>query len=269
MLPLTAPRRVKALLERHGLHADKRFGQNFLIDASALARIVDSAAITDTDTVCEVGAGLGVLTYELAQHAKQVISVEVDERLVAVLAETLAACNNVTLWQQDALTVDWQQLPAGCLFVANLPYNIATPLLRRVLESQRFVRAVCLVQKEVAERLAAAPSTPAYGALSLWTQYYATVSIVRHVKPSAFLPPPKVTSSIIRLDIQQRPLAPALFRLIEDSFRHRRKTLKKNLRMAGYDETHVSNVLAELNVDARVRAEALDLATFETLVTLL
>jgi 16S rRNA (adenine1518-N6/adenine1519-N6)-dimethyltransferase len=269
MLPLTAPRRVKALLERHGLHADKRFGQNFLIDASALARIVDSADITTKDTVCDVGAGLGVLTYELAQRAKQVISVEVDDRLVAVLAETLATCNNVTLWQQDALTVDWQQLPEGCLFVANLPYNVATPLLREVLASQRFVRAVCLVQKEVAERLAASPSTPAYGALSLWTQYYAAVTIVRHVKPSAFLPPPKVTSSIVRLDIHQRAPAPVLFRLIEDSFKHRRKTLKKNLRMAGYDETHVSNVFEELGLDARIRAEALNLATFEMLVTLL
>lgn len=260
---------MRALLERHGLEADKRFGQNFLIDASALGRIVDSAQVTDTDTVCEVGAGLGVLTYELAQRAQQVISVEVDKRLEPVLAETLARYDNVTLWQQDALTVDWQQLPAGCLFVANLPYNIATPLLRQVLESQRFVRAVCLVQKEVAERLAANPSTPAYGALSLWTQYYASVSIVKHVKPSAFLPPPKVTSSIVRLDIHKRQPAPALFRLIEDSFRHRRKTLKKNLRMAGYDEAHVTNVLGEMGLDARVRAEALDLATFETLVELL
>jgi 16S rRNA (adenine1518-N6/adenine1519-N6)-dimethyltransferase len=219
---------VRALLERHGLHADKRFGQNFLIDASALARIVDSADIAETDTVCEVGAGLGVLTFALAQHAKHVFSVEVDERLEPVLAETLAGLDNVTLWQQDALTVDWQQLPEGCLFVANLPYNIATPLLRNVLESQRFVRAVCLIQKEVAERLAAVPSSPAYGALSLWTQYYATVRIIRHVKPSAFMPPPKVTSSVIRLDIQQRKPAPRLFALIENSFKHRRKTLKKN-----------------------------------------
>lgn len=260
---------MRALLERHGLQADKRFGQNFLIDASALARIVDSAKITDSDTVCEVGAGLGVLTFELAQRAKQVISIEVDARLEPVLAETLAGQNNVTLWQQDALTVDWQRLPERCLFVANLPYNISTPLLRQVLESQRFVRAVCLVQKEVAERLAAMPSTSAYGALSLWTQYYASVNIVKHVKPGAFLPPPKVTSSIVRLDIQQREPAPALFRLIEDSFRHRRKTLKKNLRMAGYDETHVIRVLGEMGLDARVRAEALDLATFETLVTLI
>lgn len=257
------------MLERHGLHADKRFGQNFLIDASALARIVDSAEVTATDTVCEVGAGLGVLTFELAQRAKQVISVEVDQRLMPVLAETLAGCDNVTLWQQDALSVDWQQLPEGCLFVANLPYNIATPLLRAVLESQRFVRAVCLVQKEVAERLAASPSAPAYGALSLWTQYYATVRIIRHVKPSAFMPPPKVTSSIIRLDIHQRDPAPQLFALIENSFKHRRKTLKKNLRMAGYDETQVMRVLEGLGLDARVRAEALDLATFQKLVTLL
>jgi len=260
---------VKALLERHGLHADKRFGQNFLIDASALARIVASAEISRADTVCEVGAGLGVLTVELAQRAKQVISVEVDDRLVPVLAETLAEHDNVTVWQQDALMVDWQQLPAGCLFVANLPYNIATPLLRDVLESQRFARAVCLLQKEVAERLAAVPSTSAYGALSLWTQYYATVNIVRHVKPSAFMPPPKVISSIVRLDIRQRDPAPRLFALIEHSFKHRRKTLKKNLRMAGYDDAHVGRVLAEMELDARVRAEALDLATFEKLVTLL
>ncbi|MEM6429377.1 MAG: 16S rRNA (adenine(1518)-N(6)/adenine(1519)-N(6))-dimethyltransferase RsmA [Deinococcota bacterium] len=269
-LPLTSPKRVRALLAHYNLHADKRFGQNFLIDTGVLEAIVKSANLASTDTVFEVGPGLGVLTYELAQRVANVITVELDSRILPVLEHTLAEFDNVNILHADALKVDLTDLPDPTVMVANLPYNIATPLLRNVLASGRFTRIICLIQKEVAERLAAKPSTPAYGALSLWTQYYADVTVLRNVKPSSFWPPPKVTSAIVQLKIDRaRQPAPALFKVIEHAFQHRRKTLKKNLLMAGYADTRVQDVLEKLELNPKVRAEALPLATFEQLVALL
>ena len=149
------------------MRADKSFGQNFLVDAAALSAIVGAAELTEDDTVLEIGPGLGVLTRELAARSGRVLSVELDERLLPVLVETLADLDNVRLIHGDGLTFDLSQLPENSLFVANLPYNVGTPILLRALESSRFKRLVFLVQKEVAERLTAGPSTPAYGALSL------------------------------------------------------------------------------------------------------
>ncbi|MEM7738886.1 MAG: 16S rRNA (adenine(1518)-N(6)/adenine(1519)-N(6))-dimethyltransferase RsmA [Deinococcota bacterium] len=269
-LPLTSPKRVRALLAQYNLHADKRFGQNFLIDARVLEVIVKSADLVFTDTVFEVGPGLGVLTHELAKRAAKVVSVELDARVLPVLEHTLADAANVEIVHADALTVDLTALPDLTVMVANLPYNIATPLLRNVLASGRFAKIVCLIQKEVAERLAAKPSTSAYGALSLWTQYYAKVTVLRDVKPSAFWPPPKVTSAITKLEVDRtRQPAPKLFKLIEYAFQHRRKTLKKNLLMAGYPDASVRDALERLELDPKIRAEALSLATFEQLATLL
>ena len=257
-------------MTRYGLRADKGFGQNFLVDASALAAIVGAAELTEADTVLEVGPGLGVLTRELAAKAGRVVSVELDTRLLPVLAETLAGSENIELVYGDGLTFDLSQLPENSLFVANLPYNVGTPILVRALESGRFKRLVFLVQKEVAQRLTARPSTPAYGALSLVAQHYGSVRSVRDVKPSSFAPPPTVTSSVVRLEV--RPDAepdPALFRLVHQAFAHRRKTLKKNLLMAGYSAVRVAEALEQLSLDPRVRAEALDLETFYKLQEML
>ncbi len=265
-LPLTNLRRVRDLLTRYGLRADKGFGQNFLVDAAALGAIVGAAELTEADTVLEVGPGLGVLTRELAARAGQVVSVELDARLLPVLAETLTDLENIELVHGDGLTFDLSQLPEKGIFVANLPYNVGTPILIRALESGRFKRLVFLVQKEVAQRLTAGPSASAYGALSLIVAHFGTVKAVRDVKPSSFTPPPTVTSSVVRLDV--RPGAepdPALFRLVHQAFAHRRKTLKKNLLMAGYPAAQVTEVLEKVSLDPRVRAEALDLRTFYAL----
>lgn len=214
----------------------------------------------------EVGPGLGVLTRELAARAGRVVSVELDARLLPALQETVGDLRNVELVHGDGLTFDLAKLPENSLLVANLPYNVATPILVRALESTRFKRLVFLVQKEVAQRLAARPGTPAYGALSLIVAHFGTVKVVRDVKPSAFSPPPVVTSSVVRLDVRvgTRP-DPDLFKLIHQAFAHRRKTLKKNLHMAGYPATRVTAALAQLGVDDRVRAEALALETFYVL----
>ena len=253
-------------MTRFGLRADKGFGQNFLVDRAALRAIVGAAELTRADTVLEVGPGLGVLTRELASKAEHVTSVELDGRLLPVLAETLLGLTNVVVVHGDGLEVDLSGFPKGSVLVANLPYNVATPILVRVLESGRFSRLVFLVQKEVAQRLFAPPGSPAYGALSLIVAHFGVAKSVRDVSPNAFFPPPTVTSSVVRIDV--RPDAePALelFRLIHQGFAHRRKTLKKNLLMAGYPAAQVAEALQTLGVDPRIRAEALGLDAFYTL----
>ncbi len=253
-------------MTRYGLRADKGFGQNFLVDRAALRAIVGAAELVRTDTVLEVGPGLGVLTRELAARAGHVVSVELDGRLLPVLAETLADLTNIEVVHGDGLEVDLSGFPESSVLVANLPYNVATPILVRVLESGRFSRLVFLVQKEVAQRLFAPPGSPAYGALSLIVAHFGVAKSVRDVPPGAFFPPPAVTSSVIR--IMTRPGAkadPDLFRLIHQAFAHRRKTLKKNLLMAGYAAAQVTAALEALAVDPRIRAERLGIDAFYTL----
>lgn len=261
---------VRSRLLRYGLQADKGFGQNFLVDAHALATIVDAAAITQSDTVLEIGPGLGVLTAELIQHAASVIAVELDSRLLPLLTDSFSTAANLELVHGDALQYDFQQLPPDSLLVANLPYNVATPLLALALESGRFKRLVFLVQREVADRLTAIPGSKAYGALSLIVKHFGAARRVRDVAPAAFYPPPKVTSAVVRIDVNKGTAPdPALFALIRTGFRHRRKTLRKNLVMAGYDSELVVDALAILELDPHVRAEALALGTFEQLQALL
>jgi 16S rRNA (adenine1518-N6/adenine1519-N6)-dimethyltransferase len=265
--PLTAPSRIQALLRRHGLTPDKGFGQNFLVDASALRAIVDAAEVSPADTVFEAGPGLGVLTRALAERAERVVSVELDRRLMPVLAETLAGIDNVELVEGDAVRFDYASLPEGALLVANLPYNAATAVLTRALESARFRRLVFLVQREVADRLTAEPGTPAYGTLSLLVRHFGSARQVRRVPPGAFLPPPKVTSSVVRVDVRAGTRAdPTLFAFIRSCFAHRRKTLLKNLTMAGHDRARVGQALARLDLDERIRAEALGLEAFRELL---
>lgn len=269
---LTARGQVAALLRKYGLSADKGFGQNFLVDDAALRAIVGAAGLRPGDTVFEVGPGLGVLTRALAAAGAEILSVELDTRLMPLLAETLEdlterrGAGSVRLVHGDATTFDLSTLPAGGALVANLPYNVATAVLTRALASRRFRRLVFLVQREVAERLVAAPSAPAYGALSLLVAHYGKARIVRDVPPGAFWPPPKVTSSVVRIDVDEAAAPdPALFGLIHEAFAHRRKTLLRNLVYAGYDKDAAAATLAELGLDPRVRAEALDLAAFRRL----
>ena len=264
--PLYSPAVVADVLNRHGLRADKNFGQNFLIDGNVLKNIVAAAEVRNGDTVLEIGPGLGVLTRALAEAAGHVVSVELDARLLPVLQETTGHLDNITVIHGDGLEYDLTQLPPNSLLVANLPYNVATPILVRALESGRFKRVVVMVQKEVAERLKAAPGDPAFGALSLVVQHFASVKTVKDVKPDSFYPAPAVTSSVVRLEVDPEAQADAaLFDLVHTAFRHRRKTLKKNLLMAGYDKQIVVAALQAANLDPRVRAEALGLGVFAEL----
>ena len=264
--PLTSPSVVRGVLRRHGLAADKGFGQNFLVDAHALADILAAARVEPSDTAFEVGPGLGVLTRELAKQAGSVVAVELDRRLAPALEETLGNVPNVSIVWEDALAFDLASLPQGVVLVANLPYNVATPLLVRCLEAGRFARMVFLVQREVAERLVAEPGSSAYGALSVVVAHWADGEIVRHVKPGAFMPPPEVTSTVVRLTPRSGAAAdPELMEFVHACFRHRRKTLLKNLDLAGMPRDPAEAVLGDLGIDPRARAETLSLEQFREL----
>lgn len=257
---------VRTLLEKYQLRPDKSFGQNFLIDAHALSHIVEAAAVSPEDTVLEIGPGLGVLTTELARRAKHVTTVELDKRLLPVLEETLKDFSNLSLVHGDGLTFDLTGLPSGSLLVANLPYNVGTAILVRALESARFKRLVFLVQKEVAERLTASPGTKSYGALSLVVKYFGTAKRLSDIKPSSFFPAPEVTSSVVRIEVTTTVQNnPELFDFIHLAFRHRRKTFKKNLTMAGFNGANVVELLEALNLKEDIRAEALGLSEFQRL----
>lgn len=264
--PLTSPRVVAQLLARHQLRADKGFGQHFLIDPSVITAVVEAAGVGPRDEVWEVGPGLGVLTRALSAVARTVISVELDARLLPLLRETLAGATNVEIVAADALTVDLARAAPGSRFAANLPYNVGTAVLLRVLTCGRFTRMGMLVQREVAERLVAAPGTSAFGSLSLLVAHHGSARIVRRVAPGAFLPAPAVTSAVVRIDVDPDVAAdPATFAVVRLGFRHRRKTLLANLRLAGVDVATARDALARTGLDPRVRAEALDLATFRAL----
>lgn len=267
MPKLTSPKEVRELLQRHGLFADKRFGQNFLVSESHLTRIVE-AAKPFTGPVYEVGPGLGVLTRALAEAGAEVTAIEKDERLRPVLEETLKGLP-VHLILGDALAYPWEEVPPGSLLVANLPYHIATPLVTRLLQTGRFARLVFLVQKEVAERMVAQPGTPQYGLLSLRVAYHAQAEKLFDLPPGAFFPPPKVVSSLVRLTPRKVPDDPALFQLLEAAFSKRRKTLKNALTAAGYPKEKVEEALRSLGLPPDVRAEALDLSHFQRLKDLL
>ena len=258
------------LLNRHGLRPDKSFGQNFLVDQNALNAIVAAAELRPDQTVLEFGPGLGVLTRELAARAGRVLAVELDRRMVTVLEETTESLDNVEILHQDALDFDYSLLPAGSSLVANLPYNVATPLVTRALESGQLARLVVMVQREVAERMRAGVGESGYGAYSILIAHFARATIVRDVSPGCFLPPPAVTSSIVRLDVRAGVQPdPELFTLVHTSFAHRRKTLRKNLIMAGYSGATVLHALGSLQLNDRVRAEELSLDRFRLLQTAL
>ncbi len=188
----------------------KRWGQHFLIDRNILSKVVRTAGIEETDVVLEVGPGLGMLTLALAKEAKRVIAVEIDQKLVEILKEKVADCPNVEIIRKDIMEVDFNDLiergGQPLKVVANLPYQISTPLLFRFIESRSvFASLTLMLQKEVAERMTAPPGGKDYGPLSIFTQIVSDFSIQFLIKPSAFFPPPKVDSALIHMVWKKRP----------------------------------------------------------------
>lgn len=269
---LTRPVVLRELLARHGMQPSRRFGQNFLINRPALERIVRAAQLEREDQVLEIGPGAGVLTRELSARCRRVVAIELDRGMIPVLEDSLARHPNVEVHQGDALRLDWAGMlgrASGVKVVANIPYNITSPLLVRILEYvPAFASATLLVQREVAQRVVAEPGGAAYGSLSVFVAYYAAARIVATVPAGAFLPPPKVESAVVHLVPHSEPPVEEpperLFRVTRAAFGQRRKTLRNAL-SAGLDlpADAVADALSAAAVDPGLRAEALGVAEFD------
>ncbi len=261
-----------ALLKRFGLRAEKRLGQNFLEDSSALEKIVRTAGIQEVDSVLEIGPGLGSLTRYLAVSAREVIAVELDEKLLTPLKAIIAPYQNVRLVHGDILKLSPYELihQPDYLVVANIPYYITSAVIRHLLENEPKPRRLVLtIQKEVAERICAAPGDLSLLALSV--QVYGKPEITAHIPAEAFYPTPKVDSAIIHIDIYPSPLIPeplleTFFKLIKAGFSQKRKTLRNSL-SAGL---HISPMEAEslltiADIDPKRRAETLSIEDWKIL----
>ena len=296
---------TEQILKRHGFTIRKKYGQNFLIDPGTLTKIVDTAEVGPSDIVLEIGPGLGTLTQYLASRAKKVIAVEIDSHLIPILAETLADYPNAEVVHADILKFDIDACfdrvreenekirrpeedgeGSGQVFgneaeeevrykvVANLPYYITTPVLMKLLEGKtHFDTMLFMVQKEVAERMCAAPGSKDYGALTLAAAYYTEIRIAGTVSPSCFIPRPGVDSALLLMHVwKERPVGvideKQMFALIRGSFNQRRKTLVNGI--AGFEglpftKDEVKKALEEMELPANVRGEALTLAQFAAL----
>src|SRR5256884_7192266 len=269
------PRALRDVLRRHGVRAATSLGQRFLVDRAVLSAIVDASDLSADDDVLEVGPGPGVLTAALAARVRSVTAVEVDPRMVALLEETLAEHKNVRVVQADALKVDLLGLAARPLtrIVANLPYQITTPLLERFLaDARRPSLVVVLVQQEVARRIAATPrDARERGYLSVFVQSFAEPRIVRRVPARAFRPAPRVDSAIVALRTRPQPAFAPLaqepfLRLVSDAFRHRRKQVRSALgHEAGLDRERATAVLAAAGIAPERRPETLSLEEWAAL----
>lgn len=267
------------ILQKYQFRMQKKYGQNFLIDANILTKIVEAAQITKEDCVLEIGPGIGTMTQYLAEAADRVVAVEIDRELIPILEETLSPYENVTLLCADILKVDLTKLVnenGGGPFkvVANLPYYITTPIIMALFESHIPLSSITvMVQSEVADRMQTGPGTKDYGALSLAVQYYAKPEIVARVPASCFTPRPNVDSTVVRLVKHEKPPVEAqdeewLFALIRASFNQRRKTLANglaNARGLGISRGQVESVLEEMGLPKTVRGETFTLERFAEL----
>ncbi len=275
MPKLTDVSTIRDLCARYDFSLSKGFGQNFIVNPGVCPKIVEAAGIDKNWGVLEVGPGIGVLTQELAQRAGKVVAVEVDERLPALLKETMAGCENFRLVMGDVLKIDLAALlreefgDMPVAVCANLPYYITSPILMRLLEEKLPIRHITvMVQKEAAERITAAPGTRLAGAISYGVYYYAEPRLLFHVQPGSFYPPPKVTSSVIQLKIRPRPAVDTpdeagLFRLVRAAFSQRRKTAANSVASGlGVEKARVAKALEQAGLPAAVRPEQLTLEDF-------
>lgn len=267
-MPSLTPGSVRDLLAAHGCRPSRALGQHFLADPNLAQKIVRLADVEPGDRVVEIGPGVGSLTVALAEAGAQVVALELDQHLLPVLAEVLADSDHpdaVEVVHGDAMTADFRALTAGDRWacVSNLPYNVATPMVMRLLdEFPEMTRCLVMVQKEVGERLVAGPGTKAYGAVSVKVAYYARARMVGTVAATVFVPPPNVASALVRLDRLDAPPVDvpspeALFALVRAGFGQRRKTLRRSLASALGDRTEA--VLVAAGVDGSARAETLTL----------
>ena len=281
---LSNPQKTIEIIKKYDFAFQKKFGQNFLIDAHVLDKIIAAADVGADDFVLEIGPGIGTMTQYLAEHAREVAAVEIDTNLIPILEDTLKDYDNVTVINEDILKVDIHALAQEknhgkpIKVVANLPYYITTPIIMGLFESKVPVENITvMVQKEVADRMQVGPGTKDYGALSLAVQYYADPYLVANVPPNCFMPRPKVGSAVIRLTRhKERPVQVKnekfMFQIIRASFNQRRKTLQNGLNNStelNVTKAQVVEALEQMGLPATVRGEKLTLEQFARLSDLL
>ena len=280
MRHLTTRAGVREVIDRHGLSAKKKLGQHFLVDGHVLDKILNAADVGPADAVLEIGPGIGGLTQGLVERAGHVVAVELDKQLIPILQNQFAS-ESVTIVQGDILRIDLPQILApytgmNIKAVANLPYYITTPVILYLLESGLpFKSITVMIQKEVAQRMAAGPGTKDYGSLSLAVQYYADVSIAANVPVNCFMPRPAVDSAVAHLQILPSPRVDAnkelLFKIIHAAFNHRRKTLINTLDGVGFGngKADLAQTLESIGLNPQVRGEALNIFQFAELAQVL
>lgn len=269
---------IRSLLERHGFHFTKSMGQNFLLDPQIPADIAAASGAGSTCGVLEIGPGIGPLTAELAKRAGKVVSMELDKTLLPVLAETMAPFPNVEIIQGDVMRLDLGALAAEKfqgltpIVCANLPYNITSPVLQKLVDTPCFQSVTVLIQKEVAQRLSAPQGSPEGGAFSLFMQYYMEVEELFEVPRDQFIPAPKVDSAVLRCVRRQSPAVSVddedfFFKVLRGAFLLRRKTLVNSLSAAlsGWDKASIQSAIERCGLPPDVRGERLTLADFASL----
>ena len=285
VMHLGNPTNTIAVLNRYGFSFQKKFGQNFLIDENVVEKIVRDAGVTKDDFVLEIGPGIGTMTQILCENAREVVAVEIDDKLIPILTEdTLSWYDNVTVIHEDILKLDIVKLAnernggKPIKVVANLPYYITTPIIMGLFESHVPLDSITImVQKEVADRMQVGPGTKDYGALSLAVQYYAKPQILLNVPASCFMPRPNVDSAVIQLTRYEKPPVEVadehlMFRLIRASFNQRRKTMTNSVGNSpelSVSKEQMAAALEKCGLSATVRGEALTLEQFAKLANVL
>lgn len=273
-MKLYEPSTIKFMRETHGFKFSKSLGQNFLTDKNIIDKIIDGAQIGSEDLVLEIGPGIGVITYEAAKVAKKVIAVEIDKALIPILKDTLKDFDNVEIINEDILKLDVNEIirqegAKNVKIMGNLPYYITTPIIMKLLEDDVQADSITIMmQKEVADRIKASPGNKTYGALSVAVQYYCVIEKVASVPKSAFVPQPKVDSTVLRLNIRKEPPVELtdkklFFDCIKAGFGQRRKTLLNSLQtLQGVNKGLIEECLKAAEIDAARRAETLTLEDF-------
>lgn len=275
---IATPVRTKMILEKYGFSFKKSLGQNFLIDLNILNRIVDFAELTETSGAIEIGPGIGALTEQLAKRAQKVVAFEIDQRLLPILSETLEPYPHVKVIHEDVLKANVNQVieeefedGQDLMVVANLPYYVTTPIIMKLLTEHLPIRGiVCMLQKEVADRIAASPGTKDYGSLSIAIQYYTEAKTVMTVPKTVFIPQPNVDSAVIRLTKRAEPAVQVkdeefFFTVVRASFAQRRKTIFNNLAnhfTNKIDKPDIEKALLTVQIDPKRRGETLSIAEF-------
>lgn len=271
---------IRRELSEYGLVPKKGWGQHFLVDRNILNKVIRTAQIGKEDVVLEVGPGLGMMTLALARLAKRVIAIEIDTQLIEILKKKLEDVSNVEIIKKDILEINFNKLlnkedqPAKV--VANLPYQISTPLLFRFIESRKvFSTLILMLQREVAERIVASPGGKAYGPLSIFIQLFSNLSICFYVKPSAFFPPPKVESAVVKMVWREKPIVNLeeekwFKKVVKGCFSYRRKTLINALKHSEVSLPKDSEARIEkIGIDPQRRPETLTIEEFARLAEIL